>query len=65
MVGSSRKARKTYLRMVQNVQLISRSPKLTQMDDSVISFTEKDAQQLYHAHENALVINLTIANFNT
>ena len=35
------------------------------MDDPVISFIKEDAQQLYHPHDNALVINLTIANFNT
>ena len=64
MVGSSRKARKTYLQMVQNVQLTGHLPKLTQMDDLVISFTEKDAQRLHHPHDDALVINLTIANFN-
>ena len=50
--------------MVQNVQLTGHLPKLTQMDDLVISFTEKDAQRLHHPHDDALVINLTIANFN-
>ena len=43
MIRSLRKARKTYLRMVQNVQLTSRLPKLSWMDDSKISFTEEDA----------------------
>ena len=64
MVGSSMKARKTYLQMVQNVQFTGHLPKLTWMDDLVISFTEKDAQRLHHPHDDALVINLTIANFN-
>ena len=30
--------------MVQNVQLTSRPPKLTQMDDPMISFTKEDAR---------------------
>ena len=65
MVGSLRKARRTYLQMVQNVQLTSRPLKLTQMDDPIISFIEKDAQRVHHPHDDALVINLTIANYNT
>ena len=60
-----RSSRKTYLRMVQNVQLIGCSPKLTWMDDPMISFTEEDAWRVHHPYENSLVINLTIANFNT
>ena len=65
MVGSSRKVRNTYLQMVQNFQLIGRLPKLTRMDELVISFIEEDAKQLHHPHDNALVINLTIVDFNT
>lgn len=51
--------------MVQNVQFTDRSPKLTWMDDPVISFIEEDARQVHHPHDDALVINLTIADFNT
>ena len=51
--------------MVQNVQLTSRPLKLTRMDDPVISFIEKDARRVHHPHDDALVINLTIANYNT
>ena len=65
MIGSSRKARKTYLRMVQNIQLTGCSPKLTRVDHLIISFTEEDARQVHHPHENALMINLAIADFNT
>ena len=35
------------------------------MDDPVISFTEEDARRVHHPHNNALVINLTIVDFNT
>ena len=65
MIGSSIKARKTYLRMVQNVQFTNRPPKLTRMDDPVINFTKKDARRVHHPYDDALVINLTIADFNT
>ena len=51
--------------MVQNVQLTSRPLKLTRMDDPVINFIEKDARWVHHPHDDALVINLTIANHNT
>ena len=64
MAGSSKKARKIYLRMVQIVQISSRSPKVTRVDNTAISFIEKDAQQLHHPHNNALVINLLIVDFN-
>ena len=51
--------------MVQSVQISERSPKMTKVDNLGISFTEEDARWLHHAHDDALVINLSIANFNT
>ena len=65
LVGSSKKARKTYLWMVQSVQISGRPPKVTRVDNLAISFTEEDTRRLHHSHDNALVINLSIANFNT
>ena len=41
--GSSKKARKTYLRMVQNVQLTGSVPKMAWIDNPVIGFSEEDA----------------------
>ena len=41
--GSSKKARKTYLRMVQNVQLMGTVPKMARIDNPVIEFSEEDA----------------------
>ena len=41
--GSSRKARKTYLRMVQSVQLIGFVLKMAQMDNSIVGFSKEDA----------------------
>ena len=41
--GSSKKARKTYLRMVQNVQLTGSVPKIAQRESPIIGFSEEDA----------------------
>ena len=65
MNRSLRKARKTYLRMVQNVQLIGCLPKLSQMDDPVISFTEEDARRIHHPYdegknEEGICLNLDL-----
>ena len=42
-MGSSKKARKTYLRMVQNVQLTGSAPKMAWMDNPIIGFSKEDA----------------------
>ena len=65
MVGSSKKVRKTYLRMVQSVHISRRPLKATKIDIPAINFIEEDARQLHHPHDNALVISLSISNFNT
>lgn len=65
MAGSSKKARKTYLQMMQSMQLTGCSPKLTWIYDPTIRFIEDDAQRLHHPHDNTLVINFSIADFNT
>ena len=65
MAGSSKKARKTYLRMVQRVQISKQRPKATRVDDPAINFTEEDARRLHHPYDDALVITLSIADFNT
>ena len=44
MVGSSKKAKKTYLRMVQSIQIFEQSPKVTRVDNPAISLTEEDAR---------------------
>ena len=63
--GSSRKARKTYLRMVQNVQLTGFIPKIARVDNSIIRFLEEDAQRLHHPHDDALVISNRVGDYNT
>ena len=39
----SKKARKTYLRMVQNVQLTGFIPKIMRIDNPIIEFSKEDA----------------------
>ena len=63
--GSSKKARKTYLRMVQNVQLMGLVSKMARINNLVIGFTEEDAQCLHHPHDNALVVSIRVEDYNT
>ena len=62
--GSSKKARKTYLMMVQNVQLTSFVPKMAWIDNPVIEFLEEDARRLHHPHDDALVISIRVGDYN-
>ena len=56
--SSSRKARKTYLRMVQNIQLTGIVPKMPQVDNPIIGFSEEDVRHLHHPHDDALVVSI-------
>ena len=47
---SSKKAHKTYLRMIHNVQLTGSVPKITRMDNPVIRSSVEDARRLHHPH---------------
>ena len=62
--GSSRKARKTYLRMVQNVQLTSSVPKMARRESPIIGFSEEDARRLHHPHDDALVASIRVGDYN-
>ena len=62
--GSSKKARKTYLMMVQNVQLAGAVPKIAQREDPIIGFSEEDARCLHHPHDDALVVSLRVGDYN-
>ena len=62
--GSSKKARKTYLRMVHSVQLTGSVPKMPRIDNPVIKFSEDDARRLHHPHDDALVVSLQIGDYN-
>ena len=63
--GLSKKARKTYLRMVHNIQLTGSVPKIPRIDNPVIEFSEKDARRLHHSHDDALVISIRVGDYNT
>ena len=62
--GSSKKARKTYLRMVQNVQLTSSIPKIARRESPIIGFSKEDARRLHHSHNDALVVNIRVGDYN-
>ena len=62
--GSSKKARKTYLRMVHRVQLTGSIPKMSRINNPVINFSEDDARRLHHPHDDALVVSLQIGDYN-
>ncbi|XP_075665400.1 uncharacterized protein LOC142635072 [Castanea sativa] len=64
-IGSLSKAKKTYLRVVQNVQLSGRPPRMVREDEPAIVFMDKDARRLHHPHDDAIVITLEIVNFTT
>ena len=62
---SSRKARKTYLWMVHNIQLTGFISKMARIDNPVIGFIEEDARRLHHPHDNALIISIRVEDYNT
>ena len=51
--------------MLQSVQILGRPSKATRVDNLAINFTEEDARQIHHPYDDALVINLSIVDFNT
>ena len=62
--SSSRKAQKTYLRMVQNIQLTGSVPKIAWRESPIIGFLEEDARRLHHPHNDALVVSVRVGNYN-
>ena len=63
--GLSKKARKTYLMMVQSIQLTGFVPKMAQVDNPMIEFSEEDAWRLHHPHDNAFVVSIRVRDYNT
>ena len=63
--GQSSKSRKTYLKVVQNVQLSGRSPRTRTTNEPAITFTDTDAERVHHPHDDAIVITLLIADYTT
>ena len=62
--GSSEKTCKTYLRMVNNVQLTGFVPKIARMDNPIIGFSKEDARRLHHPRDDALVVSLQVGDYN-
>ncbi|XP_075633944.1 uncharacterized protein LOC142606489 [Castanea sativa] len=63
--SSTKKVRKTYLRMVQNVQLMGLVLKMAHINNPVIWFIEDDARRLHHPHDDALVVSIRTRDYNT
>jgi len=61
---SSKKARKTYLRIVQSVQLTGIVPKIVRTEGPIIGFSEEDARRLHHPHDDALVVIIQVEDYN-
>ncbi|XP_065624890.1 uncharacterized protein LOC136065516 [Quercus suber] len=63
--GQSSKAKKTYFKAVQNVQLSGRLPRTKEADEPTISFTDEEAERIHYPHDDAIVITLFIAGYTT
>ena len=64
-LSSSKKARKTYLRMVQNVQLTGFILKMARVNNPIIGFLKEDVRLLHHPHDDALVISIRVGDYST
>ena len=65
LAGQTSKSKKTYLKVVQNVQLSGRSPNMRGIDEPTISFTDVEVERIHHPHDDAIVIILLIADYTT
>ena len=65
LVGQTSKSKKTYLKVVQNVQLFGQSPKTRGIDEPTISFTDEEAERIHHPYDDAIIITLLIADYTT
>ncbi|XP_030925787.1 uncharacterized protein LOC115952709 [Quercus lobata] len=63
-IGQFSKSRKTYLNVVQNIQLSGRSLRM-RTDEPAITFTDEDAERVHHLHDDAIVITLLIVDYMT
>ena len=50
--------------MVQNVQLMGSVPKITRRESPIIGFSEEDARRLHNSHDDALVVSISIEDYN-
>ena len=64
VTGLFKRACKIYLRMVQNVQLTGFITKVARIENPVIRFSEEDVRRLHHPHDDALVVNIRVGDYN-
>ncbi|XP_023898015.1 uncharacterized protein LOC112009893 [Quercus suber] len=64
-IGQSSKSKKTYLKVVQNVQLSQRSPRTKETNELAIIFMDEEAKRIHHPHDDAIIITLLIAGYMT
>ena len=65
LVEQSSKLRKTYMKVVQNVQLSEQPPRTKGADEQVFTFTDEDAGRVHHPYDDAIVITLLITYYMT
>ena len=63
--GQSSKSKKTYLKVVQNVKLSRRSPRMRTTDEQAITIMNEDAERVHHPFDDVIVITLLIADYTT
>ena len=63
--GQSSKSRKTYLKVVQNVQVSRQSLRTMTTEEQAITFTDEDVERFHHLPDDAIVITFLIADCTT
>ena len=63
-MGLQKRLAKLNLRMVQSVQLMGTVPKIVRREGPIIGFSEEDARRLHHPHDDALVVNMRVGDYN-
>ena len=51
--------------IVQNIQLTGFVPKMAQINNPVIGFSEEDARHLHHSYDDTLVVSIRVGDYNT
>ena len=62
-IGQSSKSRNTYLKVMQNVQLSGRLPRMRTTEEQTITFMDEDVERVHHPHDDAIVITLLIVDY--
>ena len=65
LTSQSSRSKKMYLKVVQNVQLSGRSPRMRTPDEQAITFMDEDALKIHYPYDDVIVITLLIADYST